>query len=376
MEAMETAAADDAGSPPVSEGTAPGSTPGATPDASGSPEAQTSAGSTPTGGTAEGSDELPTEWKNFLGKYTKDGKTDYKAAAGSYWNASKVYKENETLKAELAKLRTAPPTPQEPPKPEPPPPQVAKLQERIQSFETRKAALTESRTRLVQEARQLDDDRKQAKWELDRADEMDKPHLALRLQQIQTALDAKVAEWKRAGDSIEDIDERAELFRARLEAAQQEAEVEKERQAQAAQEAERFNTEFPQHIDSLIAKAAEGFKPLGPAGEGSIPWKVANALLMGDLWRAKDAPTSSIDFEATLGAHLKELSEYVESRARELFAEQSKERLAVTKPMTPAPKPVVSASPATDPRRPSWQDPANGDWRDLPQYRRARGEAV
>lgn len=360
---------EDAGSTPA-PAPGPGSTPGA-PDGTGTqPESVAAAGSTPAT-PAQGADEPPAGWANFLKKFTKDGKVDYEAAERSYWSATTGYNElarkHDAAQARLAELEKSS-QPKEPAAPPPSPPEITRLEERIKSFETRKTQYATDRQTLAAEVRKLDREITRAEIEVERADPMDKPNLETRLAHLQAQQRDAAARWRQRGDQIDDLDHGIDTVKDRLSA-------EKERQEHAAAEAAEFNEKFPREVDGYIQAAAQELKLDIPTDYGSFAGRAVNALIILDCFLNKDKPAGSLDFPALAKSYVKEVAELIDSVKRANFATESAETLVLKKPLTPAPaapKPAAPQVPEPAKRLKSWEDPANQDWRDDPIYRQAR----
>jgi hypothetical protein len=345
---------DGAGSTPDPETPADGGAEAESPSAS---DATDSDASPAAESDASATDE-PEEFKNALGKHKGD-----KAAFGRhYWQTqqdnARIAKENADLKAKLAEHDTGRPREVKAPEPEPVDvsPELKELESQLGALEEEKKAFPKEQQERISAATQAWRTVVQLETKLEGADEVDKSTLENRVaiakrelrdarqdvangETRQKALDADIKRNQRERDGLK-----------------RQLESDKARQEQAKRDEKEFNQSFPQEVDGYIfsaldeLKVPKGADPKADKLRESI-WGSTNEALIVSFRRLHEqgVPLSEVDVPKLVRDTTKKVVERYDTYARGKFGLNSKDKLKVTVPAKPAPRPAAETTPKRPP---------------------------
>ena len=307
----------------------------------------------------EGDDEEDSAWKNFQKKFNHlHSDRDRKAAMGkAFWEktryASTVRKENETLKTRLAQLEAAKAQPPAPPaEPPPPPPELARIEQRIQVLYQKDQGIKQSQDRALIE---LSDTDKQVAIIEDRLkdadDDYQKALLTQRLETAKVKRETVLNRWADLNERRENISLEMEQRLTDRDWTQKFLQDKASRDQQERQSLEKFNADFPKHVDSLIEAAADDLKAPEDRKIRQSLWRSVNRAIMVDLWQLGDQGLQQVNVPAMVRAHVQEYLEDRDLVGRAKFKRQSEEKLKVTG--REAPKGRPAAAPPKAPVPPS-----------------------
>jgi|GEM_PF-2078074 len=334
---------DMTGTPPTEDGDEI-EVPGAEGEAEAEPEDAT------TEGAAE--EEDAESWKALRAKYPNLSDKELRAQVGDqYWEAknyaSRVARENEELREQLAKEE--PPEPEEPDEP-PSTPQIEALDKRIQTlYQKDQTAEKQQQEVLVKLA---DADKNIAKIEArleDSDDEYRKESLKAQLEAAQGKRQSVIDRYGNLNDKREgyafDMERLLTDKDWLIKAAKQQRSTEKSEQAKTA----RFNAEFPKYVDTLITKTADGLDAPPEERFRQSLWNHVNRAMMVDLMNQGDTDLEDLDVPQMVESYVKEYLTDRDLVSRTRFEKRSAEKRKVTgknanKPVPVAKKPPVPPS--------------------------------
>lgn len=335
MEDTQTAGADESTSAEV-----PADDVSASPADDAQPEAVAAEGSTPEETTPEADDE-PEEWRNFVGKYKGD-----KAAAGkAFWEtqnfASQVRKENEALKAQLAKLASA----QEPePKAEELAPELQVLEKRFNRLQERINGHPKRQQELSNQAITLQGDIREAqtmvKVHADNDFEREKWEQKLRLANLH--LSELAQKYQANEDALPDVEWELEKLNRERASIQRQLDSEKARQVQAQQEEQKFQVAFAKEVDDHITSAADKLGIPKDKATRDAMWEWVHPTLTMAFWSAQysNVPADEIDVPGLVESKVKRFKETLDNGRRADFGQTSQAKLKTAAALGVTPKPA------------------------------------
>jgi len=135
--------------------------------------------------------------------------------------------------------------------------------------------------------------------------------------------------------------------KARRETVRADAEAERARQKQAAEDKAKFNDEFPSYIDTLIARKADEMGIPSDAAIREDLWEVVNDRLIVQLFRVGGADVSEVDHEELVKSRIEKYVKVHGLTKKAAFAEVSREKAKV------APHKITPGAPLTPSKRPA-----------------------
>ena len=309
-------------------------------DAEGETEAESESedGTETVEASAEGDDQDPA-YRNLVAKFAHiQNERDRDAAIGKAWwektrYASRVRKENEELKLQLARLESAEPKEDEPPPT--PPADLVKVTQRIEALYQRDQQANARQGEIIKELNSADRELAIAEDRLkDVSDDDDRKPLAqARVRTAKIELEAARDRYSRIIDSRETFNDRMEQLLAEKAFIERFHKDQTQRQTSEAKRHEQFNVEFPKQVESLSKAAAThlGLK-LDDKLNDSL-WRHTNRALQADIrGQYLDVPIEEIPVPEMVLAYVKEWAEDRDLVKRKTFTDDSRKKLAVTRP--------------------------------------------
>lgn len=288
---------------------------------------------------SEKADQLPSdddddpEWQNFQKKFSHlKSDRDRRAAMGRAWwektrYASQVRKENEELKARLARLEKPPePAPDEPRQP---PPELARIQQRIETLVAKDQAVQEQQNKALISLSASDKEVAVIEDRLKDADEYQKAILEQRLETAKVRRESILNRWADLNEKREAISLEMEQRITDRDWTAKFLQDKANREQLERRDIESFNAEFPKHVDKLIVSAADD---LGAPKDQKIRqslWKTVNRAMMVDLLKLGEKGLDSVNVPSMVRAHVKEYLEDRDLVGRSKFVKASAEKLKV-----------------------------------------------
>lgn len=284
-------------------------------------------------------DEEDPEYRNLIDKFKHiTNPRDRNAAIGkAYWEKvrydAKLRKENEALKARIARAE-----PDEKPKDEPPPPAPADLEKVTKKIEALYQRDQQAQTRhqeIIKDLNAADRELAIAEDRLkDVSDDDDRRPVALaRVRTAKLELEAAKDRYSRILDTREQFNDRMEQLLAEKDWIERFHKDQTQRQNTEQQRHEQFRVEFPQQVDTLSKQAAAHLElKLDDRLHESL-WRHVNRALQADIrGQYLDVPVEEIPVPDMVLAYTKEWAEDRDLAKRKTFTEDSRKKLAVTKP--------------------------------------------
>lgn len=319
---------------------------------------------------AEGQDEdEPKEperdpaWVNLEKKFAhiKDPQERQDAIAAAYWEktnyASKIRKENEALKRQLAKIdqqapRTTAPEKAKEDAPPAPPPEIRELDSRLKGLYDEDQTLIKESDSQLQDLNSVSTEIAKCTARIEDAKEASDEQKLIRNEAKLAALEARKEAIVRAYRATQR--ERLTLGREYERLGKERLWMEKalgdrqSRQAKEEQESEEFRQEFPDEVDNLIENAAQKLQ-IPESYLEELREEVTDGLLV-DLWRLGEANLDEVDVPGLVRGRVQKFMELRNIAARRKFAETSKAKLSVSstaRPAAPGSKPATRKGPVT-----------------------------
>lgn len=337
---MEDTNAPDGGSTP-DDGAAdddPGSTPGGAEGEDDPLNGQHADGDGDGAGDESPADEPPADdedpqYQNLVKKFAhiKNPRDRNAAIAAAYWEknryASHLRKENEELRARVAR---GPEPPKEADPPPPPHPDLQKLDDRIKGLSERDEAAYNQQQDLLKKLPEADARIVELKTLLrdDRLDEYAKQALQARLETAEGRKERLLEKWA-------DVVEKRTTYKQDADRLQTErawtAKVVAEQQARQkseAQDLEQFNEAFPKQVSDLIQATAKELKAPSTALPGLE--KVVTDRLSMALFRLDQRGIDEVDVKGLVASLTKEYLADLGLANRKTFQDISKGKLAVS----------------------------------------------
>jgi len=296
---------------------------------------------------AEAQEEEDAEsWKALRAKYPNLSERELRAQVGDqYWEAknyaARLARENEELRA-----AQKPDEPEEPEE-EPSTPQIEALDKRIQGLYGKDQAAEKQQGEIL--VKLADADKEIAKIEARLEDSEDE----YRKEGLKAQLEAKQAKRQSVIDRYQNIADKREGYAFDMErlltdkdwltkAAKQQRSKEKSEQA----DTEKFNAEFPEYVDNLITKTADGLNAPEEARFRQSLWNHVNRAMMVDLNLHGKTDLGDIDVPQMVEGYVKEYLADRDLVSRTRFEKRSAEKRKVTGKARPAaPVPVAQRPP-------------------------------
>lgn len=278
-------------------------------------------------------DDEDESWRNFQKKFNHiKSERDRKAAMGKAWwektrYSSQIRKENEELKARLARLEK-PPEPERT-EPQQPPPELARIEQRIQALYAKDQTI---QTQQSQALMALSDSDKQVAVIEDRlkdADEYQKAVLEQRLETARVKREAILNRWADLNDKREAISLEMEQRLTDRDWTVKFLQDKANREQLERRDIETFNAEFPKHVDGLIVAAADDLGAPKDQKIRSSLWKSVNRAVMVDLLKLGEKGLDSVNVPAMVRAHVQEYLQDRDLVGRSKFSKTSAEKLKV-----------------------------------------------
>ncbi len=284
---------------------------------------------------ASAEDDEDEAWRNFNAKFNHiKSDRDRRAAQGkAFWEktryASQMRKENEELKARLARAEQ-PARDEKPEEPAPPPPELARIETRIQTLYQKDQAHQAAQNEQLQKLAGADREVGIIEDRMKDADEYQKAILEQRLETAKLKRESILNRWADLNDKREAISLEMEQRLADRDWTQKFLRDQATRAQQEQASLEQFNAEFPKHVDGLITSVSDDLgAPKDPAIRKAI-WKSVNRAVMVDLWQRGEAGLQDVDVPGLVRAHVKEYLEERDLVGRTKFTKTSAEKLKVS----------------------------------------------
>lgn len=279
-------------------------------------------------------DDDDESWKNFNKKfaYLKSDR-DRRAAMGKAWwektrYASQVRKENEELKARLARLEQPPDTRRDE-EPQQPPPELARIEQRIAALTQKDQVVQDQQNKALIALSASDKEVAVIEDRLKDADEYQKAVLEQRLETAKVKRESILNRWADLNEKRESISLEMEQRITDKDWTAKFLQDKAQRDQLERRDIETFNAEFPKHVDGLIKSAADD---LGAPPDQKIRqslWKTVNRAMMVDLLKLGEKGLGSVNVPAMVRAHVKEYLEDRDLVGRTKFSKTSAEKLKV-----------------------------------------------
>ncbi len=336
----------------------------------------------------EGTDE-PKEpqrdpaWDNLAKKFAhiEDPKEREDAIAKAYWEktnyASRVRKENEQLKRQVARIESetkAKPPKSDPDEPPPPPQELEALDGQLKALYDEDQSLLKEANTHISELNKVSDEIAKCEARIEDAkeaqDEARVERHEARLLALQTQKDNIARGYKSVHrDRLRIARDYEKLGKDRL-WLEQALKDRESRQAREQQELEDFKGEFPDEVDRLIETAATRHQI--PESYIEELMEEVNDGLLVDLHKLGQADLDDCDVPSLVEKRVEKFAKVRNLAARRKFQETSREKLKVASVTRPA------AGAGTTPAKPSKPaTPASMTGGDLtPKMKRARDYLV
>jgi hypothetical protein len=254
----------------------------------------------------------------LIAKMDPAAKAEYfqaKSALKQLSQENKTLKQRfETLQREMASRRVAPPEPEEEPQESP---DLKALQSHVTALETELNAGDTTERAKADKVLKADRTVARLEYDLERAEEFEKPTLQARLEVAQFRLEQANAEYQQFRTRQASLPQ--EIARAKRDITRAEAEAESYRARQKQVDAARQHTmeTFPQEVDALRTRHYQMFLPKNEKLSG-VTARLVDSLLAVDMWRAGNGGLSKdeVDVEGLVKSHLGALKEFGEEYAR------------------------------------------------------------
>ncbi len=287
---------------------------------------------------ASAEDDEDEAWRNFNKKFDHiKSERDRRAAQGrAFWEktryASQVRKENEDLKARLARLEAQVPAARDekPEEPTTPPPELARIDARIQALYQKDQGIQEQQNKQLQALAAADKEVGVIEDRMKDADDYQKAILEQRMETAKFKRESILNRWADLNDKREGIAEQMEQRLADRDWTTKFLRDQANRVQQEQASLEQFNVEFPKHVDGLIVSVAD---ELGAPKDETVRkalWKSVNRAMMVDLWQLGEEGLQDVNVPGLVRAHVKEYLEERDLVGRTKFSKTSTEKLKVT----------------------------------------------
>lgn len=309
---------------------------------------------------AEGDDEDPA-YKNLVKKFAhiKNPRDRNAAIAKAWWEknnyASKLRRENEELRARVART---PEPPKEDEPPAPPHPDLQKLDQRIQGLTTRDEAAYNVQQDLLKKLPEADARIVELKTLLknDSLDDYGKQVLEARLESAEGRKERLLEKWADVNEKRASYKQDHERLVAERQWTAKVIEREQARQKDEARELEQFNETFPKEVSQHIEAAARDLKAPKEALP-SLKKVVADRLSMA-LFRLDKQGVGEVDeaeVKDMVASLTKEYLQDIGLATRKTFTDTSKKKLAVAgrAPITKDGAPATGSAPRKGPVPPA-----------------------
>lgn len=277
-------------------------------------------------------------WQKFEAKFKhiKSPRDRRAAMANWIWEqnnyASRVTKDLRSLKEEFAELRGRLPKPEDEPDPILEDPQVQQLDGRIKEAVERGRSTIEDQNKVLIRLNTADKKLAVLEYQLEEAKESGDTYkrdlIQAKLEAAQEGREAVLDRYKDLKERQRSIDYDIEKLLAEKDWVTKLLKGQRDTREKTDHDLEVFNETFPQHVDSLIDKAADEAK--APEGERTrrALWKHVNRALMLDL-QNMDGDVERVNIPAMVNHHVKEWLEDHDLIGREKFGKASGDKLRV-----------------------------------------------
>ncbi len=287
---------------------------------------------------ASADDDEDEAWKNFNKKFDHiKSDRDRRAAQGkAFWEktryASQVRKENEELKARLARAEAQAPAARDEKAEEPttPPPELARIDARIQSLYQKDQSIQERQNKHLQALSAADGEVRIIEDRMKDADEYQKAILEQRMETAKFKRESILERWADLNDKRESIATEMEQRLADRDWTQKFLRDQATRAQQEQVSLQQFNVEFPKHVDGLIVSAADEMGAPKDENVRRALWKSVNRAMMVDLWQLGEEGLQDVNVPGLVRSHVKEYLEERDLVGRAKFTKTSTEKLKAT----------------------------------------------
>ncbi len=324
------------------------------------PEADDAAGGE---GTEEpqGEPQRDPAWENLAKKFAhiKDDDERRDAIAKAYWEktnyASRIRRENETLKRQIARIESErKAAPKDSDEPAPPPQELTELDGQMKALADEDKSLYDEANAHIKDLNSISDEIAKAQARVEDAKEAGDEAKQARHEARLVAFEARKDNISRSYKALvrqrqtlrRDYDR---LLKDRQWLAQT-LDDRNSRQAREKQEFDDFKQTFPEQVDEVIESVATRLG-IPDSYREELVSEVNDGLLV-DLWKLGEADLDEVDVPGLVQARVQAFAKIRNLASRHKFQAASREKLkvaATTRPVaggsaTPAKKPVTPAS--------------------------------
>lgn len=351
-------AVDEAGTPPVDEGTP------------GSPDPDEPQGDEPPEGDPEPTPAEETAFAKLRAKYPNMSDDEFhETVADNYWSSTKEIssgkKRIQELEAALKEAEANAPEPEDEPEEPPPNPQLERLDRRIKTVYDRGVSLQAETQELLKKLPDLDKGFAKAEAREEDAaarveSSTDDYEGKARAVAARDKHAAAKAIWETKKENLvnrlrdlhykrEQTDYEMEGLLADKDWTTRLAESQKQQAALEKQSDQEFDENFPKYIDDLVTKTADALgAPKSEKIRNSL-WTHVNRATTMDFFQLAQRGINNVSVPKLVEKHIKEYLEDRDLVGREKFKAKSEAKLSVTQPKKgaaapPAVKPAVSVS--------------------------------
>jgi hypothetical protein len=293
-------------------------------------------------------------WQNLEKKFSHiaDPEARQRAVAKAYWSkanyASQTRRENEELKARVARLEK-----EKPPEPEakdiPPHPDIAKIDAKIQTLYTKTQTIQADQKGRLEQLKIIDREVAIAEDRLKDAYDEQKPAWQQKLELAQQKYDGVRQQYLYGNERLEELNGKLEQEIGNRDWVEKFHKEERARHTREQSEKEQEFREFPARVDGYITEIAD---------EAGIPkdervrqscWRHVNRAIMVELRRLDVSDVDKVDVRDLVDRYVREYAEDRDIQVRSKFTERSREKLRVATATVPgrAPAPASRAPVST-----------------------------
>lgn len=360
-----------------------------TPDTTSTETASGEVAETGTEGAAESASAAPTQddepegWRKLTAKVGSNLDTAGKQKlADEFFQAktaaSRLSDENKKLQAKLAELERSARSKTTPDEPEEVPPDLQAVESKVKALESERQGLPQRLNKAAADVDAAYKARVKAEVALESADEVDKPGAEARLTRAEIAYDKALAAYENVERRANSIDGEVNAAKREQQGVKKRLEDDRARQAQAEEDREQFNREFPERFDRYIGTAADtaGLHK-DPSFRESVR-RLSTELSMAAFWymNQKGVEVTDENESQVASQSLKRLVDFGEAYHRFKLQKVSQDKLKTTTPSVPS-KTKTASPPANSGNGRATSDLQKPlqSWRDGPEVIAARERA-